>query len=336
MDSNVEAARAPVAPMRNVSIEFRKCRARWERDGLSAKYLSGGNILDIGFRGGDPDAVPITDNATGIELGFPGYDGTHLPFPDRTQDAVFASAVFEHIPNYKEVLREWYRVLKSGGFIIIFVPHKYLYERRPDLPSLWNGDHRRFYTPASLLQEIEDSLPANGYRVRHLLDDDEGFPYQLGQLTPPTGCYQIEIVIERIEPPPNASRLEYPPRLKQVLDSFDNMVIQTIAQVIEDPDATPPLLSILSEIKYFTPWNKLLAHFVYADPAELNGQRLTREQLAEIVCPWLQTVTVDADLYLQRYRDLAGLLDPVQHWRRHGYFAGRAGTKFEFDAGVGS
>jgi len=103
---------------RQVGIEFRKCYARWAREGLIDRYLSGLHILDIGFRGGDPNAVPITESAVGIELDYPGYDGTHLPFEDGSQDAVFASAVFEHIPDYREVLGEWYRVLRVGGYIL--------------------------------------------------------------------------------------------------------------------------------------------------------------------------------------------------------------------------
>ena len=130
-----------------------------------ARYFSGPAILDIGFRGGDPDAEPITETAIGVELDYPGYDGLTLPFADESQDTVLAAHVLEHISNYRPVLRDWLRVLKIGGHLVVMVPHRDLYERLPDLPSRWNGDHKRLYTPASLMREIEDSLPVNAYRA---------------------------------------------------------------------------------------------------------------------------------------------------------------------------
>ena len=71
---------------RRIGISFRKSYARRVESGFIARYLSKPDIIDIGFRRGDPDAVPITETAIGIEFGYPGYDGTHLPFPDESQD----------------------------------------------------------------------------------------------------------------------------------------------------------------------------------------------------------------------------------------------------------
>ncbi len=107
-----------------------------------ARYFSGQAILDIGYRGGDPNAEPITEHAIGVELDYPGYDGVHLPFPDDSQDTVLAAHVLEPIVDYKPVLRDWLRVLKLGGHMVIMLPPRDLYERLPDLPSRWNGDHK--------------------------------------------------------------------------------------------------------------------------------------------------------------------------------------------------
>jgi SAM-dependent methyltransferase len=315
---------------RNVSIEFRKCYSRWEREGLIDRYLSGSHILDIGFRGGDPNAVPITESAVGIELDYPGYDGIHLPFGDGSQDAVFASAVFEHIPDYRDVLAEWYRVLRVGGYILIFVPHKYLYEKRADLPSRWNGDHRRFYTPSSLLREIEESLPCNGFRVRHLVDNDEGFRYDEEQESPPKGNYQIEILIEKISRPAYSNRLEYTSYFSHAIDNFDQIVINSIVQLVENPDSVGACQILFRSTGYFTPWHRLEAHFIYSEPAELGGRRLSREGLKAIVRPWLDLVDVDEKSYVRRYQQLKDLRDPALHWRNHGYFEGRLGTSFDF------
>ena len=186
---------------RIVGVEARKSIAQKEANGFLAKYLSGANILDIGYRGYAEDIVPIVPQAIGVDLNYPGYDGRTLPFGDNSQDAVFSSHCLEHIEHYKYALREWHRVLKIGGFMIITVPHQFLYEKRARLPSNFNRDHKRFYTPASLMAEIESSLAPNTYRVRHLADNDEHFDYTIPPEKHPGGCYELETVIEKIRPP---------------------------------------------------------------------------------------------------------------------------------------
>ncbi len=315
---------------RRVSVEFRKCYPRWKRDGLFQRYLSGDRILDIGYRGGDPNAVPITEKATGIELDYPGYDGTHLPFEEGSQDALFASAVLEHISNYRDVLAEWYRVLKIGGYIIVFVPHRYIYERRPDLPSRWNGDHRRFYTSASLLAEFEESLPRNGFRVRHLLEDDQGFRYTDPPQAPPHGNYQIEIVVQKIAPPEYSCTLKHPAILRAAIEAIDRAIVLSVAHAVQFPESSAPICDLVRLFRYFTPWHKLEAHFVYSDPPELGGRRLSRAELIEIIRPFLDRVDVDVSSYLARYLQLSSHRNPALHWRTHGYFEGRLGTYFDF------
>jgi SAM-dependent methyltransferase len=169
--------------------------------GFIREYLCGSVVLDLGFKGHVDGSVPITPNAIGIDIDFPGYDGIKLPFADETVDAIFNSHMLEHVENYKVVIQDWHRVLKVGGFIVCVVPHQFLYEKRAHLPSNWNNDHKRFYTPASLLREFEESLQPNSYRVRHLCDNDLWFDYHLGPDKHSFGCYEIELVIEKIQMP---------------------------------------------------------------------------------------------------------------------------------------
>ncbi len=186
---------------RRVGLEASRSIEQKAENGFLATYLSGKAILDIGYRGYSEDVEPIVPHAIGVELDYPGYNGRVLPFPDQSQDAVFSSHCLEHIQDYKSALREWYRVLKIGGFMIIAVPHKFLYERRTSLPSKWNPDHKRFYTPASLMAEIEESLTPNTYRLRHLIDHDFCYDYTVPLEFHPGGCYEVELVLERIAPP---------------------------------------------------------------------------------------------------------------------------------------
>ncbi len=186
---------------RTVGPESRKSYADKISNGFFKRFLSGAAILDIGYKGGDPAALPIMPQATGVDLDYPGYDGKTLPFPDNSQDAVYTSHCLEHIEDYRSAIREWFRVLRNGGFLVVAVPHQFLYERRVRMPSAYNRDHKRFYTPSSLLKEIEDSLEPNSYRIRHLIDNDAGFEYEVIPPNFPTGCHEIELVVEKIARP---------------------------------------------------------------------------------------------------------------------------------------
>lgn len=184
-----------------VGTEASKTIAAKYENGFISRYLSGANILDIGYRGYLHDAIPIVPQAIGVDLQYPGYDGKTLPFGDGTQDAVFSSHCLEHIEDYVGALREWHRVLKIGGFMVISVPHQFLYEKKFALPSRWNRDHKRFYTPASLMAEVEAALSPNTYRLRHLIDNDVRFTYALPPEVHSGGCYEIEMVLEKIREP---------------------------------------------------------------------------------------------------------------------------------------
>lgn len=158
--------------------------------------------LELGFKGYTTEKInPILPSAIGIDTDFPCYDGKTLPFPMESQDYVYSSHCLEHIENPYQAIEEWHRVTKIGGFVIIVVPHQFLYEKKESLPSKWNGSHHRFYTPSSLLNEVEQTLIPNSYRVRFLEDGDEGFTYDIGPDHHSGGQYEITLVIEKIKPP---------------------------------------------------------------------------------------------------------------------------------------
>lgn len=171
--------------------------------GFWQRFIGGPAVLDIGFQGGaEPGSVvPIMPGAIGVDLDYPGYDGRILPFAAGSQDAVYSSHCLEHIPDCIKAIQEWHRVLKVGGHIITVVPSAHLYERKRRVPSYWNNDHKRTYTPATLLAEFESALAPNSFRVRHLMENDAGYQYNLPANVHPEGCYEIELVVEKIAQP---------------------------------------------------------------------------------------------------------------------------------------
>lgn len=191
----------PLTAERLVGYESSKSYAAKIANGFFERYMSGPNVMEIGYKGYYGKTVPIVPQAIGVDVGYPGYEGARFPFADATFDAIYSSHCFEHIGDWLGVLRDWYRMLKIGGFLIIVVPHQLLFERKRSLPSPINPDHKRFYTPRSLLAEVETALDENSYRVRHLVENDAGFDYAIMPYQGTDGCYEIELVIEKIAQP---------------------------------------------------------------------------------------------------------------------------------------
>jgi len=118
--------------------ETAKARARRLREGFFEKYCSGRG-LDIGYGG---DLLCANAIAWDVEHG----DGQRLDrIANDTMDFVYSSHTLEHVHDASEALRNWYRVVKPGGHLILFVPDRDLYEKRTQLPSRFNPDHKRFF-----------------------------------------------------------------------------------------------------------------------------------------------------------------------------------------------
>ncbi|MFC2150837.1 class I SAM-dependent methyltransferase, partial [Calditrichota bacterium] len=154
-------------------LEATKARARREREGFFDKYCQGKG-LDIGY-GGDL----LTPDCQGWD--YEHGDGTLLKgLKDESFDFVHTSHTLEHIPDAELALKNWWRVLKPGGFLIIYLPHRDLYERRTTLPSRWNSDHKHFFLPDAdeppdtlgLLPLVKRALP--DCVVEYLKVCDEG------------------------------------------------------------------------------------------------------------------------------------------------------------------
>jgi SAM-dependent methyltransferase len=302
---------------RQLGPEVRKTvRARLE-SGFFECYLGGANVLDIGYRGNSPDNQPIVPHAIGVDLGYPGYDGKTLPFEDMTQDAVHSSHCLEHIPDPIAALAEWFRVLRHGGYLVLTVPHQQLYERKPTPTSRWGGnEHLRFYSPASLLTELETALPLGEFRIRSLQDNDAGFDYGLAPEQPPIHCcYEIEVVVQRIAPPAHASALRLSPAAKAAIEAYRVMIDAVLRLDAIGAPMDEKALRLFGEALEIPPYAVVSA--LYPDTPHTALRRL----LAPLVDPSV----VDARWYVDKYPDVSVLVrdDPniaFEHYRHSGYF----------------
>jgi SAM-dependent methyltransferase len=166
-----------------------------EESGFYDKWMRGYG-LDIGYGKGYDTVLPT---AIGIEQE-QWVDGK-LPILDNNYDYVYSSHCLEHINDWGNAIREFHRVLKIGGYCITIVPHMFLYEKKLQLPSLWNADHKVFYTPSRLLLQLEVALEPNSYRVRFLEDNDRGYDYNIGPDKHAAGSHEIVLVTQKIKEP---------------------------------------------------------------------------------------------------------------------------------------
>jgi len=104
-------------------------------------YLHGSG-LDIGA-GHDILKIP---NGTVDYWDLPQGDAQYLDgIPDSNYDFVYSSHCLEHMVSVEESLKNWVRVLKSGGFLFTVVPDFRLYEKL-NFPSYYNGDHKHTFS----------------------------------------------------------------------------------------------------------------------------------------------------------------------------------------------
>lgn len=86
----------------------------------------------------------MCDNCTGWD--FEHGDAQYLEGLDNgVLDFVYSSHTLEHMVDIEVALQNWWRVLKNGGYLILYVPHRDLYEKKKTLPSRWNKSHNHFF-----------------------------------------------------------------------------------------------------------------------------------------------------------------------------------------------
>jgi ubiquinone/menaquinone biosynthesis C-methylase UbiE len=92
-----------------------------------------------------------------------------IPLADGAVDAILCTEVFEHIPDPIKAIREFSRLLKPGGSLIITAPFCSLTHFAPF--HFYTGFNRFFY---------EKFLPENGFSIRELEFNGNYFEF-LGQ-----------------------------------------------------------------------------------------------------------------------------------------------------------
>lgn len=68
-------------------------------------------------------------------------------------DCVFSSHTLEHLQDTEKNLKEWFRVIKQGGYLVLYLPHKELYPNIGQDGS--NPDHKHDFLPEDIIKIMQ-------------------------------------------------------------------------------------------------------------------------------------------------------------------------------------
>jgi len=187
--------RIPVLGRRASQGETSKAHDRREREGFFKNYCQGKG-LDIGYCGD-----PIVPDVMGWD--FEHGDAHYLNGLEKQSfDFVYSSHLLEHLPDIDMALANWDRVLKQGGYMLLYLPHRDLYEKKTTLPSRFNHDHVHFFLPhedeAPNTIGVESLVKRNfpEYELIYSRTCDEGYVNH-GDELPSEGEFSIELVMKK-------------------------------------------------------------------------------------------------------------------------------------------
>jgi len=174
---------------------------RWRRQAIwHARLTPGDHLLDIGTGTGDlcrqalrqqPDCRVVAADFN-LAMMFAGQksgplpwtnaDALHLPFPDKSFDAVVSGFLMRNVGDLTTALREQFRILKESGRMVIlettrprkgiFTPLVWVHMHLviPFVGGLVSGDREAYrYLPASSesfvsAEELADKMSSVGFR----------------------------------------------------------------------------------------------------------------------------------------------------------------------------
>ena len=109
-------------------------------------------------------------------------DGAKLPqLASEAYDFVYSSHMLEHVVDYKAALKEWWRLIKPGGHLCLYLPHKSLY---PNIGTPGaNRDHKHDFLPTDIVAAMRDNGGWDLVRNEDRNDDDEYSFFQVYRKT---------------------------------------------------------------------------------------------------------------------------------------------------------
>lgn len=93
-------------------------------------------------------------------------------------DAVFSAHTLEHIKDFEAALKEWWRLVKVGGHLCLYLPHKDFYPNIGQAGS--NPDHKHDFLPRDITEAMGRNCP--GWSLIENEERNEGREYSFFQV----------------------------------------------------------------------------------------------------------------------------------------------------------
>ncbi len=145
-----------------------------------APYLKGRGV-DLGA--GDFKVLPhviSVDNQHHAQFGFSIKPDVKVDtcedmsiFSSQSMDFVYSSHLLEHIQNYEKALTEWWRLVKVGGYLILYLPHADFYPKKGTYGA--NPDHKHDFLPEDIIKAMSNvqGMPYDLLECQERSDGDE-------------------------------------------------------------------------------------------------------------------------------------------------------------------
>ena len=96
------------------------------------------------------DATLFGIPATSADMIVPTCEKLDL-FADGSMDFIFSSHLLEHIEDHRAALAEWWRIIKVGGYLVLYLPHK---DHYPNIGKGGNPDHKHDFVNDDILDAM--------------------------------------------------------------------------------------------------------------------------------------------------------------------------------------
>jgi ADP-heptose:LPS heptosyltransferase/predicted SAM-dependent methyltransferase len=96
----------------------------------------------------------------------------------QSMDYVFSSHLLEHIEDHKAALKEWWRVIKQGGKLVLYLPHADFYPRMGQPGA--NPTHLHDFLPQDIIDAMKEiSSEAHQFDLIDCQERNEGEEYSM-------------------------------------------------------------------------------------------------------------------------------------------------------------
>lgn len=157
-----------------------------ERSNVTLDFVEGKTVLDVGCAGGalskdladrgfSVHAIDVLEESIKIAKEFFNsskitYEVRDLfkePFKDQSFDCITFLETIEHVENPATFLREFHRILKSNGVLIVSTPNATSLKN-----IIYNLSYRKKQKQKQIIQEISNETLGTGTQIEHIYNWD--------------------------------------------------------------------------------------------------------------------------------------------------------------------